>query len=320
MKLFMNGLAKSTIGILISSTLLLTQGCSSQVKSGETSVSTSKATNENPHAGHLMGDAKMPETQADPHADHSMGDSEMSETEGTETSSESQAATAKLAVPDRITPKTAVPLVIDVQDKNGKAIASFDRFQEKLMHLIVVSDDLQVFSHLHPVYKGNGRFEVVANFLQPGNYTLFSDYKPAGRQEQVSVLKTQVPGESPSAPKVDLARIKTFADTKANLTFSQPTLKAGQEVHLIFKLQDAASSQPLKDLQPYLGEQGHLVILQQSSPLRGTDYIHAHAMKNPPVGEVHFITSFPASGSYKLWGQFNRDGKIVTTDFWVNVL
>ncbi|BCL38001.1 hypothetical protein [Nostoc sp. MS1] len=32
-----------------------------------------------------------------------------------------------------------------------------------------------------------------------------------------------------------------------------------------------------------------------------------------------YITKFPKPGKYKLWGQFNRNGKIVTADFWVNV-
>jgi hypothetical protein len=103
------------------------------------------------------------------------------------------------------------------------------------------------------------------------------------------------------------------------LKFSQPTLKAAKEVHLIFNLQDAANNQPLKDLKPYLGERGHLVILKQSSPLTEVDYIHAHALKNTPAGEVNFITSFPQAGKYKMWGQFNRNGKIITADFWIDV-
>ncbi len=305
MKLSITALTKSAVGIAIASTLLLTQGCESQVKSGETLASASTVAQQNPHEGHGMGNSMSPKAEENPHGSHS--------------ESEPANATAKVSIPNRITPKTPVPLVIDVRDKDGKAIANFDKFQEQLMHLIVVSDDFQSFNHIHPTYKGNGRFEVQASFPQPGGYTLFSDYKPAGKAEQVSVLKAQVLGQSVAAPKSDLTTTKTIGNTKANLKFSQPTLKAGQEVHLIFNLQDTANNQPLKDLQPYLGERGHLVILKQSSPLTETDYIHAHAMKNTPDGEVHFITSFPQPGNYKLWGQFNRNGKIVTADFWVNV-
>ncbi|WP_315791255.1 hypothetical protein [Fischerella sp. JS2] len=154
-------------------------------------------------------------------------------------------ATAKLTLPTKITPNTSVPIMIEVK-KNGKTIANFDKFQEQLMHLIVVSDDLQSFNHIHPTYKVNGRFEVQANFLHPGGYSLFSDYKVAGKAEQVSVLKAQVPGKSPGASTIDLSTTKTFGNTKANLKLSQPTLKAGQEVHVIFNLQDTVSNQPPK--------------------------------------------------------------------------
>lgn len=288
-------------------TLLLAQGCTPSVQSRETS--NSAATKQ--HEGHSMGNGETHgEAQSHSHGGHSI-----------ELGENSVQAQAKLTAPRNITPNTPVPLVIVVQDLDGKVITKFDTFQEKLMHLIVVSDNLQFFSHIHPNYKGNGRFEVSARFPQPASYTLFSDYKPTGKTEQVSVLKTQVPGTSPAAPAINLNRTKTSAGTKVNLTLSQPTLKAGEEVMLVFSLRDAASNQPIKDLQPYLGERGHLVIVKQSSPLTKADYIHAHAhaMENMPPGEVHFMTSFPKPGKYKLWGQFNRNGRIITSDFWVNV-
>ena len=281
---------------LLLSTLLVTQGCKSSVESKEAQTTTS------PHHNHSMG---------------SMAHSGQSETEKSGMTENIQ---AKLTVANTITSKNSVPLAIDIQDKNGKVINQFHRYQEKLMHLIVVSDNLQSFNHIHPQYKGNGRFEVAASFPQPGGYTLFSDYKPAGQKEQVSVLKTQAPGKSSTPIKIDLNRNKTFADTKVNFSTSQTTIKADEEVHLIFKLKNPASDQPIADLQPYLGEKGHLVILRQSSPLKATDYIHAHAMKSTPPGEVHFMTSFPQPGNYKLWGQFNRNGQIVTADFWINVV
>jgi len=227
---------------------------------------------------------------------------------------------AKLTASRDITPKTPVKLLIDVQDSAGKAIANFDTFQEKLMHLIVVSDDLQFFSHLHPTYKKNGSFEVEANFPRSGSYTLFGDYKPSGQKKQVSVMKKQVAGGNLPVAAIDFNYTKTFGDTKANLTLSQPKVKAGEEVTLIFNLQQKSNNQPVTDLQPYLGERGHLVILKQSSPLTRADYIHAHAMKDSPDGQVQFMTSFPQPGKYKLWGQFNRNGKIVIADFWVNLL
>lgn len=293
--------------LAVTSTLVLTQGCSVTPKVEEKPVATTQQ-----HENHSMGHEETSATPSNSHDNHSMGDRGHSE--------QAIVAQAKLTAPNSITPNLPVSLGIDIQDTDGKAITKFDTFQEKLMHLIVVSDDLQIFSHLHPEYKDNGRFEVRANFPKSGGYTIFSDYKPTGQNEQVSVLKAQIPGKSAVTPPVDFNQSKTLADTKVNLTFSQPTLKTGQEVMLMFDLRDVVNNQPIKDLQPYLGERGHLVVVKQSSPLTRADYIHAHAAKDTPAGQVHFMTRFPQPGNYKLWGQFNRNGEIVTADFWVNVL
>lgn len=123
-------------------------------------------------------------------------------------------AKAELTSPGNIAPNTDIPLTINIQDSTGKAIENFDRFQEKLMHLTMVSDDLQFFSHLHPNYKGNGRFEIKSQFPKTGNYTFFSDYKPSGKSEQISVLKAQVTGNNLSTSEQNLSHTKTFANTR----------------------------------------------------------------------------------------------------------
>lgn len=268
-------------------------------------------------------------TMAESHAEHSMPGMNPSGTPTGQNVSQNKhsghgglATTAKasLVKPEMIRLNQPTPLAIEVTDPQGKAISQFDTFQEKLMHLIVVSDDLQFFTHIHPDYTGNGRFEVAATFPQPGSYTLFSDYKPTGQKEVVSALKLQASVRSSPAPAIDLRQTKSFGETKATLSFGQPTIKAGEEVALNFSLKQATNNQPITDLQPYLGERGHLVILKKSAPLTRTDYIHAHAMKGIPAGQITFMTKFPQPGKYKLWGQFNRNGKTVITDFWVNIL
>lgn len=238
---------------------------------------------------------------------------------GTERESTNDPVKATLTVPNTISTNTSVPIIIDVQDAKGEAIADFEAFQEKLMHLIVVSNDLKEFQHLHPAYQENGRFTVEANFPQSGNFTLFADYKPAGNDEQVSVLQVAVPGAAPDAEAISFDRIRRIGNTQATLELSQPPLSAGQEVTVTFNLKDVVTSQAVTDLQPYLGEAGHLVILRHSSSLTKADYIHAHALQNTSEGQVSFVTAFPEPGSYKLWGQFDRNGEIIVVDFWVDV-
>ncbi|MDB9438853.1 hypothetical protein PN450_19095 [Dolichospermum lemmermannii CS-548] len=277
--------------IFVVTTLLLAPGCSSNTKSNETQVSPSIMTN---HDGHSMKNMN--------HENNSQITTKV-----------------KLTAPKSLSPNQPINLVIDIQDSTGKPVNKFDIFQEKIMHLIVVRDDLQFFDHIHPEYRENGRFEVTANFPESGNYTLFSDYKPAGNKENVSLMNITIPGTVPLPKNLEkFTKTKTISDTKVNLNISEKNIKAGQSVTLSFDLKDN-KNQPIQDLQPYLGEKGHLVIVKSSSPLTSSDYIHAHAIKNTPDGKIEFHTKFPKPGTYKMWMQFNRNGQIKTADFWVNV-
>jgi hypothetical protein len=169
----------STIALV--TPLFFLQGCSSFLSS---------SANEQ-HQGHIMKDDRTSADPSNSHDGHSM--------DGMNDRENSIQTQAKLVTSTTITANKPVSLMIEIQDSAGKAITKFDTFQEKLMHLIVVSDDLQFFSHLHPQYQNNGSFTVEANFPRSGNYTIFSDYKPAAEEEQVSVLKTQVPGNNSSS-------------------------------------------------------------------------------------------------------------------------
>lgn len=244
----------------------------------------SSETMHHPGSEHAMNE--MPETgdnsDDNPHSQHT-----------------EEVSQAKLRISETVAPNQAIPLTIEVQDINGQPIDNFEMFQEKLMHLIVVSDDFQVFNHVHPDYQNDGRFTVQTIFPQPGHYTLFSDYKPANQAEAVSVLNVTVPGTPPSTPSVNFDRNKTIGTTEATLNMPS-TVQAEQEVTATFNLKDAVTSQAVTDLQPYLGEKGHLVILRQSSSLTRADYIHAHALQNTPEGQVSFMTQFPQPGRYKL--------------------
>ncbi len=285
--------------IFVVTTLLLAPGCSSTTISPKTQVSPSMTMN---HDGDSMSG----------HDGHSM--EEMNHGNNSEITTK-----VKLTAPQSLAPNQPINLVIDIHDSTGKPVHKFDIFQEKLMHLIVVSDDLRSFAHIHPEYKENGRFEVAANFPESGNYTLFSDYKPAGQKEIVSLMNITIPGAVPLPKNLEkFTNTKTLSDTKVNLNISEKNIKAGQDVTLTFDLKDN-KNQPIKDLQPYLGEKGHLVIIKSSSPLTKSDYIHAHALKDTPDGKIEFHTKFPKSGTYKMWMQFNRNGNIKIADFWVNV-
>lgn len=310
-----NHMHQLTLGvILVVSSLVFGQGCTTLAKSDTTNNPTTNGEIAQSDGNHGGNHQDMPSHEQD----HAPGDADHNQHNSGSTSFQ-----AKLTVAQNLAINKPVTLAIDIQNASGKPQTNFETFQEKLMHLIAVSDDLEVFEHLHPEYKGNGRFEVTASFPKPGNYTMFADYKPVGNREQISVVKTSVPGNVARlvADESETQLKKIFGNTEVNLDLGAAPIKSGANVMLQFNLRDTATSQGV-NLQPYLGELGHLVIVKASPNLTAADYLHAHAhtMGNTPAGEVHFMTHFPQPGKYKMWGQFNRDGKIITADFWVNVV
>ena len=228
---------------------------------------------------------------------------------------------AKLSVPDEIRTGSSFTINIHIQDDKGQRVADFDIFQEKLMHLILVSDDLDFFRHLHPEYKGDGHFQTKAIVPSVGAYTLFSDYKPAGQREQLSVLKLLMKGTEKSSSVTDLKITeKTIEDTEVSINFSPRMVKANEDIIIMFDLKQVLDGMPVTKLEPYLGEKGHLVVIRKSAALTIKDYIHAHAMEQEGgASGIKFMTRFPDKGLYKLWCQFNRQGRILTADFWINI-
>lgn len=244
-----------------------------------------------------------------------------------------------------------------VDKKTGKPINDFETVHDKKLHFIVVSDDLQFFTHIHPKFVGNGKFEITTTLPRNGRYRLYADYKPQGKEGEVALQEITVGDAKPTSSTrltPDVLRngwmVKNVASHDEGL---EPTknatrynvalmpmpaqIEAGKDVMLHFQVRDAAGK-PLSKLEPYLGARGHCVILS-SDP---KTYLHTHpldanhSMSDMKMGDmkmsedhggqasaqgsdVMFHTNFPAAGTYKIWGQFKHNGKIVSAPFVVNV-
>ncbi len=64
-------------------------------------------------------------------------------------------------------------------------VREFENVHDRMFHLFVVSDDLQEFSHAHPVAQPDGSFELPVTLSRPGAYRLFGDFLPAGGTPQM---------------------------------------------------------------------------------------------------------------------------------------
>lgn len=202
---------------------------------------------------------------------------------------------------------------------------------EHPLHLIITSTDLSFFDHVHPILQSDGSLQLTYTFSRPGNYLLYADITPAGRRSQVFRLPVRVssaqnPGElltddDPLAPSASLSKPLDGDPTMtADLFFQPRTPTAGIETNFLIRL--TQDGRPVNDLQPYLGAMSHCVIISQDTQV----FLHCHPEQLMIPGpdarggpDIPFGTIFPKPGIYKLWAQFNRNGKIILVDFVIDV-
>ncbi|MGM0867517.1 MAG: F510_1955 family glycosylhydrolase [Bacillota bacterium] len=207
-------------------------------------------------------------------------------------------------------------LQINIKDSSGEPIDKFDIEHEKLMHLIIVSEDLSIFQHIHPEFKGNGLFKVSTSFPQGGRYKLIADVVPSGQETSTVTKWIDIDGKSnKEAVIVDESLTKEVDGRRISLSF-EDQIQSNKDMTMTFTLKDDQTGESINDLKPYLGAIGHVVIVSED----GEQYVHSHPMNNETSGpEATFMTVFPERGVYKIWGQFNHKGKIVTVPFVVEV-
>ncbi len=217
----------------------------------------------------------------------------------------------------------------EVVDGTGTRVKDFEVVHEKKLHLLMVSKDLAWFAHEHPDLQPDGTLKLDFTFPAGGPHTLYADFRPAGAPGQVIQKPVDVSGAPRAAVALqpdDLAKTKAIAGHKVRMKAS--SLIAGDNVKLDFFI--SKGGKPVTNLTPYLGAQGHCVIISQD----GSQFLHSHPDEGdghghapgstphvdaPTPGKVSFATQFPVAGLYKVWGQFLHDDQMIIADFVVDI-
>jgi hypothetical protein len=248
--------------------------------------------------------------------------------------------------PAEVNAGETVALVFTIRNAEGEVVRNLQIVHEQAMHLLIISDDLSEFYHLHPKQEADGSFRVTHLFPRTGNYWLYVDYTPDTHQV-VDQLSLQIRGEAREAIALveDESTTKTVDGLRVTMKSNQP-LRAGEAVMLDFAVEDEQTNEPVADLQPYLGALAHFVIISEN----GAEFLHVHPMEPHEVSTAHSAshavispahhqqtqsnklhtfdssatqisahTSFPHAGLYKIWAQFQRHGLVMTVPFVVRV-
>ncbi len=237
-------------------------------------------------------------------------------------------------------------LTVSILDADGKTpVAAFDEVHTKLLHFILVSEDLTQFLHVHPDYQGDGVF-VLKDLVLPvaTNYVTFADFTPTGDKQHFVRNILEVSGAITKHPNLVVSPSAiTVGDLKVQLT-NTDGFEAGAETALKFHVTDATTGADVASLDEYLGAAGHLVIIDQTSQI----YIHTHpaghdmeamsgmagmgdmatptpamAGMNMPMQygpDLEFMADFPSAGLWSMCLQIQYKGDIYTFPFVVDVM
>ena len=209
-----------------------------------------------------------------------------------------------------------VLLRFQILSPSGAPVKRYVETHEKQLHLIVVRNDLAVFEHVHPVLDADGTWSVPLNLVRAGDYRVFADFMPSGGPALTLGANLHVAGRYDPQPLPPASASAEIDDYTVALRGSP---KAGEASMLTLSVD--RDGKPVDDLQPYLGAYGHLVAVRASD----LAYLHVHPMGAPEDGstapgpDIVFHTTFPSTGTYRLFLDFQHDDLVRTAAFTVNV-
>ena len=209
------------------------------------------------------------------------------------------------------------------EQPSGDIIHEFETIHDKLIHLIIVGEDLSYFAHIHPTLEDSkNAFTIFHAFPEAGKYKLWIDFKPKNGGQAIVAFNSNVTGKPIHKP-IPITNDKQYSkeiDGKYQISLTLPKeIRANTDVDIAFGISNVIGH-PITDLEPLMGAGGHSVIISDDIQ----EFLHVHPIeevdstwKGGPT--VHFKTSFPNPGLYKVWGQFQHQGRIITPDFVLEV-
>jgi hypothetical protein len=209
---------------------------------------------------------------------------------------------------------SGVPVEFTITGPEGEPVTDYETAHEKRLHLIAVRRDFTGFQHVHPDLSADGVWSTKLT-LTPGQWRLYADFQPAGRDPLTLGADLDVAGDYRPAPPAEMSRT---AEVDGYTVTLDGDLAAGADAELTLTV--AKDGTPVTDLQPYLGAYGHLVALRAGD----LAYLHVHPDGTPGDGRtepgpaVVFYAAVPSEGTYQLYLDFRHGGVVRTAAFTIN--
>ena len=254
-------------------------------------------------------------------------------------------ARAQLAAePATLEPNIPVTLTFSLRDEQGRPVRDLVLDHNRAVHVVIASQDLSVFAHIHaedlgpitPEMMKATTFPVRYTFPKAGRYLVSADFMERGYAFSDQFYLNVGATSAMSAPEGENFSLEDGVDGyEVSLKTSPATLKAGEPATLDYHIEK--DGKPFTEMTPYLAVPMHISIIRDD--LMGFLHIHGllpvslggkllgesiHASHlllpdhfGPEIEATNF--AFPAAGVYHIFGEFSAAGKVVVTHFTVKV-
>ncbi|MBI1936391.1 hypothetical protein HYS31_08215 [Candidatus Woesearchaeota archaeon] len=183
-----------------------------------------------------------------------------------------------------------------------KPVSDLEIVHDKIMHVVLVRNDLKHFDHVHAEMTEPGVFAVPYKFSSSGTYRIWVDFTVNGMQHIVD-FDINVPGSVESEEKDTLGWLKVnFISSKE--------IAVGKETELKFEIFDK-SNNPAQITEKFLAANAHLIAIGEALE----EFSHNHDENFDGDNNLIFRHTFTESGKYRLWAQFLAEGKVRTAGF-----
>lgn len=253
------------------------------------------------------------------------------------------------------------PAVVEMyfeDPRSGEIYKDFKIMHGKLMHMVLIKEDLSVFQHIHPYFEPvTGRFQLVLNvpyadpdnfmapqaLTKPGMYMGMVDVEIKGVGMRMAHFMVHVMGENQQRPVVldqisfddKIIRTVMSKDQAPNESPKYMTLlsyktTSGCMANLnefsleIFKRNENDEYHPVKsdEIQPWLGQGGHAIwVSEKGFGHHKMAMAHMHSGM-PESGNTLKFNFFDKEilepGVQRAWFQFKHDGEVFTLPFTFN--
>lgn len=220
----------------------------------------------------------------------------------------------KLAVenPTEANADAETVLRLAVLDQNNERVFDFDVTDERVLHLMIVRADLRFYYNVHP------RFETdTATFIQkfhfptPGEWRLFADLKPTGQNNGLLETTLTVPGPyAPQALTVNESFIDAPEVAAVTLNTAPNNIKVLAPTILNLTVKDPTTDKPVTDLGQFMGLDSYGLAVNQDT--QAAFVLRAEADLKKP-GLISFNTNFPEVGRWRIFTQFRRGERVVSS-------